>query len=55
MSVFSDILQNYVHEKDVKVSALASYCDMERSTFYKFITGKREPGSVELVERIAFL
>ena len=53
MSVFSDILQNYVHEKDVKVSALASYCDMERSTFYKFITGKREPGSVELVERIA--
>ena len=53
MSVFSDMLQNYVHEKDVKVSALASYCDMERSTFYKFITGKREPGSVELVERIA--
>ena len=38
MSVFSDMLQNYVHEKDVKVSALASYCDMERSTFYKFIT-----------------
>ena len=53
MSVFSDMLQNYVHEKNVKVSALASYCGMERSTFYKFIVGKREPGSVELVEKIA--
>lgn len=53
MSVFSDMLKAYVHEKDVQVSALAQYCKMERSTVYKFINGKREPMSVELVEKIA--
>ena len=53
MSVFSDMLKNFVHEKDVKVGALAHYCELERSTVYKFINGKREPMSLELVERIA--
>lgn len=54
MSVFSDMLTNYVHEKDVNVTALVSYCKTDRSTFYKFINGKREPASMELVEKIAF-
>lgn len=53
MSVFSDMLKNFIHEKDVKVGALAHYCNLERSTIYKFINGKREPASVELVEQIA--
>ena len=53
MSVFSDMLKNFVHEKDVKVGSLAHYCELERSTVYKFINGKREPMSLELVERIA--
>ena len=53
MSVFSDLLQNYIHEKKVKVMALAKYCELERSTIYKFINGKREPMSAELVEQIA--
>ena len=53
MSAFSDILKNYVHEKNVNVSSLASYCETDRSTFYKFIIGKREPASTELVEKIA--
>lgn len=54
MSVFSDMLKNYIHEKDVKVGALAHYCQLERSTIYKFINGKREPMSAELVEQIAY-
>lgn len=53
MSVFSDLLKHYVHEKNVKVMSLAHYCNLERSTVYKFINGKREPMSAELVERIA--
>ena len=52
MSVFSDLLKNYIHEKKIKVMALAQYCDLERSTVYKFINGKREPMSAELVEQI---
>ena len=54
MSVFSDLLKNYIHEKNVKVMSLAHYCNLERSTVYKFINGKREPMSVELVEQIAY-
>lgn len=54
MSVFSDMLKNYIHEKDVKVGALAHYCQLERSTIYKFINGKREPMSAELVEQITY-
>ena len=54
MSVFSDMLKNYIHEKDVKVGTLAHYCQLERSTVYKFINGKREPASAELVEQIAY-
>ena len=54
MSVFSDMLRNCIHEKDVKVGALAHYCNLERSTIYKFINGKREPMSAELVEQIAY-
>ena len=37
MSVFSDLLKNYIHEKNVKVMSLAHYCNLERSTVYKFI------------------
>ena len=53
MSIFSDLLKHYVHEKNVKVMSLAHYCNLERSTVYKFINGKREPMSAELVEQIA--
>ena len=54
MSLFSDMLKSYIHEKDVKVGGLAHYCNLERSTVYKFINGKREPISAELVEQLAY-
>ena len=53
MSTFSDLFKHYIHEKNIKVMSLAHYCDLERSTVYKFINGKREPMSMELVEQIA--
>ena len=34
--------------------SLAQYCDLERSTIYKFINEKREPMSAELVEQMAY-
>ena len=49
MSTFSDLFKHYIHEKNIKVMSLAHYCDLERSTVYKFINGKREPMSMELV------
>lgn len=54
MSEFSDMLKNYIHEKNIKVGALAHYCELERSTVYKFINGKREPASMAVVEQIAY-
>ena len=53
MSIFSDLFKYYIHEKNIKVMSLAHYCNLERSTVYKFINGKREPMSMELVEQIA--
>ena len=52
MSIFSDLFKYYIHEKNIKVMSLAHYCNLERSTVYKFINGKREPMSMELVEQI---
>ena len=53
MSIFSDTLKYYIDETNIRVLPLARYCEMERSTVYKFITGKRLPHSLEVVEKIA--
>ena len=53
MSIFSDSLKHYIERNNIRVLPLARYCDIERSTVYKFITGKRLPHSLELVEKMA--
>lgn len=53
MSIFSDSLKHYIEKNNIRVLPLARYCDIERSTVYKFITGKRLPHSLELVEKMA--
>ena len=53
MSIFSDSLKHYIERNNIRVLPLARYCDIERSTVYKFITGKRLPHYLELVEIIA--
>ena len=53
MSTFSEILNNLKEEKNIKVQPLARYCEVERSTIYKFLNGKRLPGSIDIVKKIA--
>lgn len=47
MSAFSDTLSQYISNKNVKVYSMAKYCDTDRSSMYKFISGKRNPPSDE--------
>ena len=53
MSAFSDILSNFITQKQTKVLSLARYCELDRSTMYKFMNGKRNPPSREILEKMA--
>ena len=53
MSVFSDLLSDYINEKQIKILSLAKYCDMDRSTMYKIMNGKRNPPSQEILKKMA--
>ena len=52
MSVFSDTLTRYIEHKNIKVFSLAKYCDLDRSTMYKILNGKRNPPSSEVFEKM---
>lgn len=52
MLEFSQLLSKYIHEKNVKTSALAQYCGLDRSNLYKVINGKRNPSSMEMVREM---
>lgn len=51
MSAFSDTLSQYISDKNVKVYSMAKYCDTDRSSMYKFISGKRNPPSDEIIKK----
>lgn len=53
MSEFSDLLSLLIKTRDINVSTLTGYCDLDRSTMYKLINGKRTPTSKELVEKLS--
>lgn len=53
MSEFSDLMTLYVKSKDIKTYTMAQYCDLDRSTMYKIINGKRNPSSESLVCKIS--
>ena len=53
MSEFSDLLSSYIDEKEIKVYSLLEYCNLDRSTMYKIINGKRNPTSMEVFQKIA--
>lgn len=53
MTPFSSALDFYMKEKKIKTYSIAQFCGMDRSNMYKIISGKRNPGSEELVQRIA--
>lgn len=52
MSEFSDLLSSYIDEKEIKVYSLLEYCNLDRSTMYKIINGKRNPTSMEVFQKL---
>lgn len=52
MSAFSDTLSQYISDKNIKVYSMAKYCDTDRSSMYKFISGKRNPPSDEIIKKM---
>lgn len=53
MSRFSTLLSDYISQKGIQVYPLTQYCNLDRSTMYKYINGKRLPPRQELVEKIS--
>ena len=53
MSEFSELLSFYVKSKKIKVYSMVQYCDVDRSTMYKMVNGKRLPTSKEMVRRMS--
>lgn len=53
MSEFSNVASYYVSQKNIKVASMIQYCDMDRSTMYKILSGKRNPPSLQLAVKMA--
>lgn len=53
MSGFSEYLESYMKEHQMNAAELAVELDVDRTTVFRWMKGKREPKSVELVMRIA--
>lgn len=53
MSEFSNMADYYIQQKNVKIAPMIQYCDIDRSTMYKVLKGKRNPPSLQFVEKMA--
>ena len=53
MSVFSDLLNQYIKEKEIRIYSMAAACQMDRSMLYRIISGKRNPPSLNIFRKIA--
>ena len=42
MSEFSDLFKKLIQDKDINVYSMVQYCNTDRSTMYKYISGKRK-------------
>lgn len=52
MYEFSQIFKSFIHEKNINVATVISYTQIDRSTIYKYINGKRTP-TLEHVEKLS--
>lgn len=52
MAEFSNLLEQWVEEKHIKISELARFCGTDRTTTYKYINGKRLPTTMEAAVKI---
>lgn len=53
MSRFSEILSHFIFDKQIRIPDMAVYCNMNRSTLYKVINGKRSASSLAQVKTMA--
>lgn len=53
MKDFATQLKHHIEEKNIKISPMARFLAIDRSSLYQMITGKRPPSSAALVEQIA--
>lgn len=53
MSDFSQLLSDYIRQKNIRIYSLAEYCGIDRSLMYKIVHGKRVPASSHVVDKIA--
>lgn len=53
MSAFSDLLGSLIEQKNIKVFSMVKYCNLDRSTMYKIINGKRNPPSLEVLHKMS--
>ncbi len=53
MSDFSELLKEFLEEKNKNVISMAKYCDTDKSTMYKFLKASRTPASEELVRKMS--
>lgn len=53
MSIFSQLLSEYMKQKKIQTYRLAQYCGYDRGNMYKIINGKRNPPGKEFVEKVA--
>jgi hypothetical protein len=53
MKSFSDILSQYIHSRNISISALSTETGIDRTLIHKFISGKRTPSDISLVCRIS--
>lgn len=53
MSDFSEMLSFAIKTRNINVNDMIQYCDIDRSTMYQIIRGKRKPANIKLVENIA--
>ena len=53
MSEFSQLLSDHIHNKKITIYALAQYCNIDRSSIYKIIRGKRLPSNISTIEHIS--
>ena len=52
MSRFSESFKKLIQEKDINVYSMVQYCNTDRSTMYKYISGKRKLKDFTLFQKI---
>lgn len=53
MNEFAEVLTELINKYGVKINEMAKYCQIDRTTLYKFMNGKRKPTSNQIVLQAA--